>query len=199
MVTILDDEKINGNTLAKTTIDLTKNIGIQDNGKHHLELQREVGAISPYMNGKNIDTLRQEKRKKRHTSPCKENCHLKPSVVEQESNIVAPSCNDRPSKTKRWYDNSLGDEYSIILLTVSTLSFTEEITLKRIDKLKNKFLRRLINGTSPTSEILKNISNAVVTNKSGVKEILSIASEIFCADMEEIVNTCKQILMDNNL
>ena len=38
MVTILDGDNRNDNTLAKTAIDLTKNIGIHDNIKRCLEL-----------------------------------------------------------------------------------------------------------------------------------------------------------------
>ena len=82
---------------------------------------------------------RQDKRKKRNISPYKENCHLESSIVKQERSIVNPSCNNGPPKSKRWCTNDLGDGDSIRSPTVSTLSSTENISLKRTDELKIRF------------------------------------------------------------
>ena len=43
----------------------------------------------------------------------------------------------------------------------------------------------MVDGTSPTSEMKKRTFNAIVANKAVVKEILTIASELVCADMRD--------------
>ena len=95
--------------------------------------------------------------------------------------------------------NILGDEDSIISPTISTLVFTENISLKRSEEFKNKALRCLVDVTLPTSEMKKRTFNVIVKNKADVKETLAITSELVCADMAETVNTRKHIFMDNIL
>ena len=38
-------------------IDITQNTEIQDNAKRQLELQRDVGLITPFVNGKSMSQL----------------------------------------------------------------------------------------------------------------------------------------------
>ena len=158
-----------------------------------------MGTILTYVHGKIMAQLRQEKRQKRHVSPDKENRHLKLSIVDRESSIVTLYRSNGSPKPKRWYNNGLWDGDSIISPIISTLSFTENVSLKRSEELNNKVLRCLVDGTSPTSEMKKSTFNAIITSKIGVKKILAISSELVCADIAETVNTCKHTLMDNVL
>ena len=56
---------------------------------------------------------------------------------------------------------------------------------------------RLIDGTSPTNEKKKLVFNAIVQDKPGVDEIIALSCEMVCDTMEDTVNMCKQMLMDN--
>ena len=205
MAEVNDDDQ-QDDVIARTAIDMTKNTEIQGNVKRRLELQREVGVITPFVNGKSMSQLRKEKRKQRKTSIYEESCHLKHAAIEHDSSIVTPSYNDESPKNNRWYNNRLMDgdgvsspPISVNSPQVSTLSFTEDINLKRTTELKKKVLRRLIDNTSPTSELKKNTFKAVVNNKAGVDEILAIACEMVGDNMSDTVNLCKQMLMDNVL
>ena len=50
--------------ITKTEIDLMMNVLMQDNIKQRLELKREIGNITPFINGKNMSQLRLDKKKK---------------------------------------------------------------------------------------------------------------------------------------
>ena len=145
MAEVNDDDQ-QDDVIARTAIDMTKNTEIQGNVKRRLELQREVGVITPIVNGKSMSQLRKEKRKQRKTSIYEESCHLKPAAIEHDSSVVTPSYNDESPKNNRWYNNRLMDgdgvsspPISVNSPQVSTLSFTEDINLKRTTELKKKF------------------------------------------------------------
>ena len=50
MNNVNDNEK-QDDFISRTAIEITKNTDIQDNFKLRLELQREVGVITPFVNG----------------------------------------------------------------------------------------------------------------------------------------------------
>ena len=196
------DDKDHDDVITKTAIDLTQDSAMHNDVKCRLELQREVGVITPFVHGKNMSQLCKEKREKRKASVHEENCHLKPAAIEYDSSVVTPLMES--PKNKRWYNNSLmdGDSVSSPPLRVhspqiSAILFQEDINLKRTGELKNKVIRRLIDNTSPTSELKKKTFNALVSNKPGVAEIISFACEMVGKDMTDTVDICKQMLMDN--
>ena len=162
----VNDSEKKDDVIYRTTIGITKDTDIQDNVKHWLELQIEVGIIAHVVNGKSMlqIQLRKEKRWKRTSSIYEENFHLKPATIENNSSVVTPSYNNILSKNIRWYNKSLMDgeilsspPIRVSSLRVSTLLFTEDINLKRSNELKKKVLRRLIDNTSPTSEQKKKL------------------------------------------
>ena len=185
--------------LSKSAIDLTKSVDMQDNVKRRLELQREVGELTPFVNGKSMSEMRKEKRQKRNVSIHKENCHLMLEDVAEENNIVSPSPTVVTQKNKRWYNNGLSEGGSVSSPSLSVNSLVEDINFKRKDELKKRLTRRLIDGTSPTNEKKKMLFNSIVQNKPGVDEIISISCEMAGDNMDDTVNMCKQMLMDNVL
>ena len=146
MNNVNDNEK-QDDVISRTVIGITKNTDIQENVKRRLELQREVGIIASFVNGKSMLQLRKEKRRKRTSSIYEKNCHLKPAAIEHNSSVVTSSYNDTPSTHIRWYNNSLIDgeilsspPIRVNSPQVSTLSFTEDLNLKRSNELKKKVL-----------------------------------------------------------
>ena len=170
--------------------------------KSRLELQREVGVITPFVHGKRMSQLRNTKREKRKASMHEYDYHLKPAAIKHDRSVVTPSIESH--KNKRWYIDSLMDGNSVVSPPlrihspqISAISFQEDINLKRTGELKNKVIRRLIDNTSPTSELKKKTFNALVSNKPGVAKIISFACEMVGKDMTDTVDICKQMLMDN--
>ena len=51
------------NLIAKIAIDLTKNALIQENVKQRLELQSDIGNITPFVNGKSKVQFRLDKKR----------------------------------------------------------------------------------------------------------------------------------------
>ena len=192
-------QKYGFDVLSKSAIDLTKSVDMQDNVKRRLELQREVGELTPFVNGKSMSEMRKEKRQKRNVSIHKENCHLMLEDVAEENNIVSPSPTVVTQKNKRWYNNGLSEGGSVSSPSLSVNSLVEDINFKRKDELKKRLTRRLIDGTSPTNEKKKMLFNSIVQNKPGVDEIISISCEMAGDNMDDTVNMCKQMLMDNVL
>ena len=140
---MVDDDETKDDIIARTAMDMTQNTEMQDNVKRRLELQREVGVITPFVNGKSMSQLRTEKRQKRSKSIYEENCHLKPAAIEHNSSIVTVTPSYESPKNKRWYNNSLMDgdgvnspPVRIDSSQISSISFTEDINLKRTTELK---------------------------------------------------------------
>ena len=138
--------------VSKRAIDLTKSVDMQDNVKRRLELQQEVGVLTPFVNGKSMSEMRKEKRQKRNVSIHKENCHLMLEDVAEENNIVSPSPTVVTQKNKRWYNNGLSEGGSVFSPSLYVNSFVEYVNFKRKEELKRLLTRRLIDGTSPTNE-----------------------------------------------
>ena len=80
MKTINDNEKLDY-VISRPANWITKNTDTQENVKRRLELQREVGVIPPFINGKIMPQLRKKKRRKLTSSIYEENCHLKPAAI----------------------------------------------------------------------------------------------------------------------
>ena len=190
-------KKTGYDVLSKRAIDLTKTIDMQDNVKRRLGLQREVGVITPFVNGKSMSELRKEKRQKRNVSIHKENCHLMLTDVVEDNIIITHSPTIITEKNKRLYSNNLSEGGSATSPSLSVNSFAEDINLRRKEELKKRVTCRLIYGTSPTNEKKKLVFNAIVQNKPGVDEIISLSCEMVCNTMYDTVNMCKQTLMDN--
>ena len=178
---------------------MTKNVDMQDNVKRRLELQQEVGVLTPFVNGKSMSEMRKEKRQKRNVSVHKENCHLMLEDVVEENNIVSPSPTVVTGENKRWYNNRLSERGSVCSPSLSVNLFVEDINFKRKEDLKKRLTHRLIDGTSPTNMKKKMLFNAIVQNKPGVDKIISISCEMDGDNMDDTVNLCKQMLMDNVL
>ena len=78
---------------------------MQDNINTRLELQRAVGPLTTYVEGKSVAELRREKRKKRRISHHKANYHL----PNTGTSIITHSMKGE-GKNVRWYNNNLGKD-----------------------------------------------------------------------------------------
>ena len=103
-----------------------------------MELKREIGNISPFVNGKSMSQLRSDKKKKRKMSNYAENCYLKNEGVEEDNRMVTPSFSSKYPQNKRWYNKNLMDDNSVKSPSVSTLTYIKDIDSKRLSELKKK-------------------------------------------------------------
>ena len=170
---------------------------MQNNVKRHLELQREVRVVNSFINGKSMSELRKEKIQKRNVSVHKKNCHLMLTDGAEDNIIVTPSPTVITEKNKRWYNNNLSEGGSASSPLLSVNSFAEDINLRRKEELEKRVTYCLIDGTSPANEKKKLLFNAITQHKPGVDEIISLLCEMVCDTMDDTINICKQMLMDN--
>ena len=61
----------NDNAVSKIAMDLTKDTLMQKNVKQRLVLQREIGNITSFVNGKSMSQLRSDKNKKEGVELCR--------------------------------------------------------------------------------------------------------------------------------
>ena len=181
--------------MAITACDIMKNKKMQEDVKKRLELQRSMGPLTTYVEGKSIAQLRNEKKKRRTISPHKAHCHLPIRNVAER--IITPSAKKGRIDNCRWYNNNLHEADESCSPVDRKLAFENKSKNLEIDKsviLEKAVMRRLVDNSSPSSDDKKTIFHKMVKKDDAVKAIISIAS-----DMDASVDDTKKMLMDNCL
>lgn len=181
--------------MAITACDIMKNKKMQEDVKKRLELQRSMGPLTTYVEGKSIAQLRTEKKRRRMISPHKAHCHL--PIRNEAERIITPSAKKGRIDNCRWYNNNLHEADESCSPVDRKLAFEPKSKNLEIDKsviLEKAVMRRLVDNSSPSSDDKKTIFHKMVKKDDAVKAIISIAS-----DMDASVDDTKKMLMDNCL